>query len=43
MELEFMELKFHANFFFFFKLDRPIPIATFREPYSGVLKGTEAL
>ena len=44
MELEFMELQFHANFLFFFifKFDCPIPIVAFREPYNGVLNGTQA-
>ena len=36
-----MELEFHA-IFFFFKFDCPIPIAAFKEPYSGVLNGTQA-
>ena len=39
MELEFMELEFHA-IFLFLKFDRPIPIVVFREPYSGILNGT---
>ena len=41
MELEFMELEFHA-IFLFLKFDRPIPIVVFREPYSGILNGTRA-
>ena len=28
--------------YIYFKFDRPIPIAAFKEPYSGVLNGTQA-
>ena len=42
MELGLHELKFDPSFFFFFYFDRSIPIAAFREPYSGVLYGTRA-
>ena len=37
-----MELEFHAIYIYIFKFDRPIPIAAFKEPYSGVLNRTQA-
>ena len=50
MELELHELEFHARFFLFlflfffvffvFKFDSLILVATFKEPYSGVLNET---
>ena len=51
MDLEifffFLELVFHKLFIYlllllFFKFDRLIPTAAFREPYSGVLNGTRS-
>ena len=42
MELEFHAIYIYIYIYIYFKFDRPIPIAAFKEPYIGVLNGTQA-